>query len=108
MRFTQGTRLEARRRQRNRCGCCGESLEWLVEHAHHFQPRAQGGGGELDNCVVLCETCHHRVHQDGHFASGFVAQQDYFPFWNGQLEKFDNAAVSLAPPGRATARRARR
>jgi hypothetical protein len=34
--------------------------------------------------VMLCETCHTRVHQDGRFRTGATALPDYFPYSHGR------------------------
>lgn len=48
-----------RRRFRGRCGYCGvhETDAGNELEIDHFQPRAAGGGDELDNLVYCCPAC---------------------------------------------------
>jgi 5-methylcytosine-specific restriction endonuclease McrA len=58
----QRRRRAALRRARYRCeseGC--RNTRWL--EIHHRQSVANGGGNDLDNLIVLCSSCHHRVHE---------------------------------------------
>jgi 5-methylcytosine-specific restriction endonuclease McrA len=82
--FSASTKREARLRQAGRWGCCGDDLTDLEEHAHHLIPVSAGGGPDADNCVVLCDACHARVHYDGRFRSGIVAPPSYFPFFRSR------------------------
>ncbi len=89
--FDERTRDEAFFRQWNRCAHCGRSLLDLFDHAHHVVPNQVGRPGEsrdawireVDNCVILCESCHTRVHEDGRFRSGAVASPGDFPHSHG-------------------------
>ena len=83
MRFTEATKREARWRQHGRCGVCGINLDWEMEYAHHVLPDVFDGPNHPDNCAILCEACHERVHYDGRFGSGFVAPREYFLHWEG-------------------------
>ena len=47
--------------QRKACEVCGEPVVKELE-VHHILPRAEGGGNELRNLVVLCERCHDKHH----------------------------------------------
>lgn len=84
--FRKGTQNDARMRQEGRCACCGRVLKDQMEHAHHVVPNQCGNPSnpshqwlrEVENCVVLCDACHTRVHQDGRFAKGAVAPPAYF------------------------------
>ncbi len=80
MDFTKSTIDVARMRQLGHCALCNENLDWMEENAHHIHPNALGGPDRAENCVVLCRTCHTRVHNDGNFRSGIVAPLDYFPY----------------------------
>ncbi|MGH0035717.1 MAG: HNH endonuclease [Myxococcota bacterium] len=82
-RFPRKVIDEASFRQWGNCGYCGDSLRDVYDNAHHIVPVHQGGPDTVDNCVVLCEPCHHRVHQDGRFGSGVVASRDDFAYFNG-------------------------
>jgi len=83
---------EARFRQANKCACCGESLsDFFKEFAHHVianqsgdpRNRAHSWIRQLVNCVVLCEDCHNRVHEDGKTRFGAMAPPGYFPYSHG-------------------------
>src|SRR5206468_3835953 len=62
-------------RQRNRCASCGTKISALGEagkathrfgegsQAHHINHIKFGGTEALDNCVVLCRSCHYSVHE---------------------------------------------
>lgn len=47
--------------QRKACEVCGDSVMKELE-VHHILPRADGGGNDLRNLVVLCEKCHDKHH----------------------------------------------
>ena len=81
--FRQSVKSQARFRQWGHCGLCGNSLDSLYEHAHHVRPVASGGTATVENCVILCDTCHYRAHADGSYRSGIVAPQDYFEYFDG-------------------------
>lgn len=49
---------------RHRCTICAEKAFEI----HHIIGRAEGGGDEVDNLIVLCPNCHqHRYHRSGEF-----------------------------------------
>lgn len=89
--FNATVRFQARFRQRGRCACCNEDLNDFIEHAHHVVPNQAGSAQDAQhawlrtqaNCVVLCEMCHARVHEDGRFRSGAVAPASYYPHSHG-------------------------
>ena len=83
---------EARFRQANRCACCGESLnDFFHEFAHHVianqsgDPRnpAHAWIRQLVNCVLVCEDCHSRVHENGKTRNGAMAPPGYFKYSHG-------------------------
>lgn len=90
--FTDTTKDQAFFRQWNRCAHCGRNLINVYDHAHHVVPNQVGQAGkaedqwirEPDNCVILCEECHGRVHENGHFRFGAVASPDDFPYTHGR------------------------
>lgn len=47
--------------QRQACEMCGHAVVRDLE-VHHLHERARGGGNQLRNLAVLCETCHDRHH----------------------------------------------
>ncbi|MBI4616702.1 MAG: HNH endonuclease, partial [Planctomycetes bacterium] len=46
-----------------RCGVCGCHATLFV-HVHHVDPRAEGGGNDPGNLVVLCTRCHAVTHSN--------------------------------------------
>jgi len=42
-----------------------------------------GGTDSLDNCVILCQSCHYSVHEGGNYRFGIVegSQSDYPHFY---------------------------
>ena len=46
-----------------KCVGCGASANWC--QAHHTTPWAVEGKTDLDNLVLLCSRCHHKVHDVG-------------------------------------------
>ena len=89
--FTEAAKQQARLRQWGLCAHCGTLLDDLVEHAHHVVPNQSGNPGKIDhlwlktaqNCVIICDVCHYRVHENGRFRAGAVAQTDYFMHSHG-------------------------
>lgn len=96
--FVPETRTQAFRRQHGACACCARKLQAdhltreLEVHAHHVTPNQAGRTGnprdrwlaEPDNCVMLCDDCHHRVHENGHYRDGAVAPASTFPHSHGK------------------------
>jgi hypothetical protein len=104
--FALSVKTQARIRQAGMCAVCGSSLDDFVEHAHHVIPNQSGSSNDpshaplrsVDNCVVLCDLCHERVHENGRYRLGAVAPPSYYRFshgrkfaahgeWLAQLEK---------------------
>lgn len=56
--FTKRTRLEAFARCKGRCEGCGAILRPGHVEYDHDKPAAFNGLGTLDNCKVLCRSCH--------------------------------------------------
>lgn len=89
--FTTSVRNAAFSRQWNRCAHCGEPLTSQEDHAHHVIPNQSGDPDNeahaflrtVDNCVVLCATCHYAVHEFGRYATGAVAPPSYYPHSHG-------------------------
>lgn len=96
--FDQDTRQQAFHRQGGRCACCSGNLkrDYLARekevHAHHVTPNQAGRPGnprdqwlrERDNCVMVCDDCHKRVHENGRYRDGAMAPASYFPHSHGQ------------------------
>jgi 5-methylcytosine-specific restriction endonuclease McrA len=97
VRFTRTVQAAALARQKYRCACCGETIAGLGEagraahrfgeiaQAHHMRHASAGGTGAVDNCVILCQSCHYSAHEGGNYRYGSVrdtAAADY-PHFNG-------------------------
>lgn len=90
--FPSQTKFEARLRQKGQCACCGDPLDDVMEHAHHVIPNQSGSAKNpkhawlrsVDNCVVLCEECHWRVHHNGRYQKGAVAPPEYYEHSHGR------------------------
>ena len=75
--FSMVTQQQALLRQRHRCASCGTSISRVGEagrnehrfgegaQAHHVQHVKFGGLACLDNCVILCQSCHYSAHEGG-------------------------------------------
>ena len=89
--FSEAVRDEARLRQFGLCAHCGMSLNDEWEEAHHAIPNQSGDPQNqehawlrsVENCVVLCDMCHHMAHGEN-TRSGAVAPPDYYPFSHGR------------------------
>lgn len=89
--FDFDTKLEALGRQNFRCASCGARIsisgKRLVSdefgeevHGHHMIPHKMGGPVTVDNCVVLCRSCHYSAHLGGHWRNiAFYDDFKYFP-----------------------------
>ena len=90
--FPDAVKEQAFLRQWDLCAHCGEPMPYLEDHAHHVIPNQAGDPGDaaddllrgLDNCVVLCSTCHYAVHDSGRYRDGPVAPPDYYPYSHGK------------------------
>jgi 5-methylcytosine-specific restriction endonuclease McrA len=77
--FSVTTKQVALERQKFRCAMCGERIAALGHagqaahrfgegaHAHHMRHVKLGGTRELDNCVILCWSCHYSAHEGGDY-----------------------------------------
>jgi 5-methylcytosine-specific restriction endonuclease McrA len=89
--FPDTVKDEARLRQFGLCACCGDSLDDEWEEAHHVVPNQSGDPTNpehswlrtLENCVVLCDQCHHVAHGENTLA-GPVAPPEYYSHSHGQ------------------------
>jgi hypothetical protein len=76
-RMTPSIQRQALARQNFQCASCGryiskigqegqESHDFLESaHGHHMIPNMMGGPPTVENCVVLCQSCHLNAHQGG-------------------------------------------
>ncbi len=67
-------------RQDGYCASCGARIwkmgaDGATQHtfgeraeAHHVIPVLAGGTAHVDNCVILCRSCHYSAHQGGRWA----------------------------------------
>lgn len=56
--FSKTVRLQAANRAKGRCEGCGKKLAVGEFHYDHDTPDGLGGEPTLENCKVLCLTCH--------------------------------------------------
>jgi 5-methylcytosine-specific restriction endonuclease McrA len=88
--FTRTTKDQAFLRQKGRCAMCGGYLpklyDWYGEGsaAHHIRRVADGGSRHLDNCVILCETCHLQAHDWGKFRRPIEILRKEFRYLTGR------------------------
>jgi len=78
--FSSKTIKEAFARQAGYCASCGIRIPKLgnagaKDHyfgeraeAHHVRPVLAGGTAQVENCVILCRTCHYSAHQAGQWS----------------------------------------
>jgi 5-methylcytosine-specific restriction endonuclease McrA len=111
--FTPATKDQAFQRQWNRCAHCESSLIKQVDHAHHVVPNQAGNPRDPGhawlrsalNCVLLCEHCHERVHENGRYRNGAVALPEEFKFSHGKdkaahaqwVEELNRLALLIYP-----------
>jgi 5-methylcytosine-specific restriction endonuclease McrA len=94
--FLKSTMEMALTRQKNHCASCGEIIYTLgvsgrgehrfgeVSHAHHIEHAKFGGSNAIENCVVICQSCHYSAHEGGNYRDGTVrGKKDDFPYYTG-------------------------
>ena len=94
--FSPMTQQLALARQRNQCASCGTHIFRLgnagsVQHrygegaqAHHIRHVKFGGSDSVDNCVILCQSCHYSVHEGGSCRFGtVVGRETDYPHFRG-------------------------
>ena len=94
--FDRPTMELALARQKHRCATCGTTIHSLGEsgrtdhrfgeaaHAHHIRHVKIGGDNSLQNCVIICQSCHYSVHEGGNYKHGTVqGNARDFPHYNG-------------------------
>ena len=94
--FPKSVQRLALSRQKFRCGSCGTRISALgragrsenkygeAAHAHHVKHIKLGGTAALDNCVILCESCHYSVHEGGNYRFSMLdGQADDYPHFYG-------------------------
>src|SRR5262249_46866974 len=76
--FSQATMKAALARQANRCASCGTPIAMLGKRpdlhefgewgeAHHIRHARAGGDASLQNCVIICWSCHYSAHGGGDY-----------------------------------------
>ena len=94
--FSGSTRQLALARQRFRCASCGTHIFRLgdggrAEHkygegaqAHHLRHIKLLGSDSVDNCVILCQSCHYSAHEGGNYRFGtVVGHESDYPHFRG-------------------------
>jgi len=94
--FSHSTQQRALVRQRYRCASCGTRIAQLGDsgrsthtygegaQAHHIQHVKFGGTDSVDNCVILCQSCHYAAHEGGRYRHGTVVGSEFdFPHFRG-------------------------
>lgn len=93
--FSRTTQKLALARQKNRCASCGTIIFVLgnaawEEHeytegvqAHHRKHVKLGGLATLDNCVILCQSCHYNAHEGDYRSGTVVGRKIDFPYFRG-------------------------
>lgn len=60
----KNTRRYIRNRDGDRCRECGASGAVQRMYTHHIVPRAQGGTDNVNNLMLVCQSCHGRLEQE--------------------------------------------
>jgi 5-methylcytosine-specific restriction endonuclease McrA len=94
--FSRSTQQLALTRQNYRCASCGTPISHLGDagrpnhrygesaQAHHVRHVKLGGSDDVDNCVVLCQSCHYSAHEGGNYRLGTVeGSENDFPHFRG-------------------------
>ena len=94
--FSDTTQRRALARQRNRCASCGEHISRLgnagqADHkygegaiAHHLRHIKFSGSDAVNNCVILCWSCHYSAHEGGNYRFGtVVGRESDYPHFRG-------------------------
>jgi 5-methylcytosine-specific restriction endonuclease McrA len=94
--FSIATKRAALERQKFRCAMCGEKIAALGHagqaehrfgegaHAHHMRHVKLGGTRGLDNCVIICWSCHYSAHEGGNYRrSPIESDATDYEFFNG-------------------------
>jgi 5-methylcytosine-specific restriction endonuclease McrA len=94
--FSDTTQRLALARQKLCCASCGTHISRLgnagqADHeygegaqAHHLRHIKLGGSDSVDNCVVLCWSCHYSAHEGGSYRLGtVVGREGDFPHFRG-------------------------
>lgn len=96
--FTCPTMELALTRQKNHCASCGTIIYTLgksgqskhrfgeIAHAHHVEHAKFKGSNSVENCVIICQSCHYSAHEGGNYRYGTVGGElTDFPYYKGCL-----------------------
>ena len=87
-------------RSAGRCVCCGRGGESYVDclDCHHIVPVFLGGKDEVDNCAMLCITCHRMVHLygNGSLVLDDALEKKYFDLTDEELKLYPSEGIFLA------------
>jgi 5-methylcytosine-specific restriction endonuclease McrA len=94
--FSLAIQRSALVRQKFRCGSCGTPIRGLGNagqavhkygegaQAHHVKHIKLGGTDRLENCVILCQSCHYSAHEGGNYRHGKVeGKASDYPHFRG-------------------------
>lgn len=96
--FSRQTKMQALARQDFLCASCASlilpfagkglvSVAWGESaHAHHRRPMKPPfhGGANVENCVILCDSCHINAHEGGRYRTGTAwGRIADFPYFHG-------------------------
>lgn len=95
--FSYQTKRRALDRQDYLCASCASlilpfdgrlvSVAWEESaHAHHLRFMRKQGDGTVENCVILCSSCHYNAHEGGRYGERkgeVVGQVSDFPYFYG-------------------------
>ena len=65
---SEATREAVRRRSSGRCEVDAPGCRVVAVHMHHRLTRAQGGGHEAENLLLVCDSCHRYIHDQPEYA----------------------------------------
>jgi len=52
--------------------------------AHHIEHVKLGGTDAVDNCVIICQSCHYSAHEGGNYRFGtVVGRESDYPHFRG-------------------------
>ena len=65
----KNTRRYIRSRDGDRCRVCEASGAVQRMYTHHIVPRAQGGSDNVDNLMLVCQSCHGKLEREAQQAA---------------------------------------
>jgi HNH endonuclease len=105
--FSRKTMQAALQRQDSRCASCGVFISNLGKdpgmhvfgecaQAHHVRHANAGGDASVENCVLICTSCHYSAHGGGEYRDNSETMQGTprdFPCYGGLK---DSSCMKLA------------